>query len=236
MADPDTTPDHTRGQTVINGRVVTVPADLPPPDMKGLQVSNAQLQEAEAKGELPRLGNEPGAHKEADAKLAATVADVARRMGLSEAPPIYVPAGRSDGLPVVGSGETREGKPYIVMDENAQRLFTPEQQAAVAAFETDRIKHRDSSPANVANIQDPKTADARTFEADRSAAGPDGTCNPDALAAALRIGEGLRLQGLKAAGEQHPGPDPEHPHVKLRLDRLAEQKQAQDASGICRGR
>jgi hypothetical protein len=156
----------------------------------------------------------------------------------TDTPTVLVVPDDPYGGGTLASGYTNDGAPYIATDKTTL-VNTPEPQLhALMALELSRLAHRDAQPDHkVASVNDPtrRIADADTLRADHEAAGPTGTCKPEDLAAALKIGETMRITGLKAAGG-HGGPDPEHPPLDERLASLARQKNEQDASGVCRGR
>lgn len=212
-----------------DGGIVRVPQNfrtVQPDEIRGLQITDAQL------AQVRHLGQQYESQQPRDQQLISAVEGFARRMGMQTTPQIVV-ASRglgSQDIPDIGSGYTREGTPYIQINQAALRIWTPQQLAALMALETSRLRNGDPTAERAAAaINDPQLAFADTFRADRDAAGPMGVNNPRVLAEALAIGETYRIQMLRNAGAVDFR-DPEHPPMVERQANLTIMQRNQSPS------
>lgn len=193
-----------------DGGIIHIPdhLDVSPDDIRGMQITNAQL------SGMTHLGHEPSADMARDQGLTAAVDGFASRMGLGAPPEIVVQpvgGGRLADLPYIGSGFTREGRPYIQINAAMLGTLAPEQLKAAMAFEVDRLRNGDATPEHMAaTLNDQSIAFADTFRADRAAAGPLGVNNPRVFRETLEKGDQIRRDALARAGASDLR-DPEHP-------------------------
>jgi hypothetical protein len=216
-----------RGSGLTPTGVVEVPNDIhmTPADIRGMQASDADI------AKFPRLGSAPGADKKVDERLLAAERGFSSRMGLAQPAQIIVAGTGPEEVPGIASGFTKEGTPYIQLNNVALRTWTPEQLEGMLALETSRLRNGDAKPERMAAAaNDQRLAFQDTFRADREAAGPMGTNNPRALAQALAIGEQYRVDSLRSAGATDLR-DPEHPPMDQRILLLDKQAQAQQKAG-----
>ncbi|MGE3623417.1 MAG: hypothetical protein AB7H77_06055 [Bdellovibrionales bacterium] len=201
-----------------DGKIITIPDILhvTPDEIRHHQASDSDVET------LPRLGQQPGADTKLSQRLNAAEQGFATRMGMDKPPAIRVadasPALRD--VPYIASGYTKEGTPYIQINDAALKSWTPAQIEAGLAFETSRLRNGDGMPEHgAAASNNPAIANRDTFRADRDAAGPMGTNNPKAVREWIEIHERNRLEALSIRGAIDFR-EPEHPPVHERLARL----------------
>jgi Zn-dependent protease with chaperone function len=113
---------------------------------------------------------------------------MAKKMRLKPPPALYLDALDEGKLPQALARFTREGRPLVIINQSALLDWSPRQLVAVLGHELVHLKERHVTAENLALAYNhPELSVAHELEADRVGSGPLGSCDPEALKAALQI-------------------------------------------------
>jgi len=148
-----------------------------------MTLSNAVIEEGTRSGQFV-----PQAASDLPQGVCQRYTKMASRMHLRPPPAIYLDTGDPRPVPQSAARFSREGTPYVLINMSALTLWSPGELAAVLGHELAHLKERHVTPERLAEAYNrPELSIAHELEADRIGAGPLGSCDPQALEAALQI-------------------------------------------------
>jgi Zn-dependent protease with chaperone function len=192
---------------------------------------------------LVKEARNEGLSEESYNRYAANV----KKAGIDPPPPVYVMHDGSpdtlDPAPIAYARQTKEGKPYVMINEAALRLPPDQFAAYVGGHEIDHIHRGDVTPEGFAAMMNNRDLE-KSIERRADMEGALISCDPKALGDALAIAKKLDFELYK---KDYPGKgekdfdkfmaenEPHHPPTSERIAALREFEKhiIKGADGVC---